>query len=81
MLQDLYAEAGRCVLLLRENGFAAEAEALDRGLHGATSGEALALIGAAARDAVRGRRDLPPAVRERLGSLRRNVDAVLRSPR
>ncbi len=81
MLPDLYEETRRWVRLLRDLGRGEDAESLDRGLYGATSGEALALIGAAVQSSLRSRPRLPAAVRDRLKRLQGEVDRVLRSPR
>ena len=81
MLQDLYAEAAHCVKELRHHGMVEDADALEAGLYGATSGEALALIGAAIKAALSSDRPIPGAVRERLVRLLRDVDAALRRAR
>ena len=81
MLEEVYAEAKECVALLGAAGFGDDAGELDRGLYGATSGEALALLGAASKRILRDRKDLPSDLRERLVRLRRAVDKVLRSVR
>lgn len=66
---------------LRELGREGDAEALERGLYGATSGEALALIAAAARGILRRRRGLPPEVADLLAGLRKEAGAALRKGR
>jgi hypothetical protein len=80
-LQGIYAETAACVALLRECGRAEDAEALDRALYGATSGEALALIGASVVQGLSRKGTLPAKTRYRLVKLRRSVDAVLRDLR
>jgi len=81
MLQDLYAEAAHCVKELRHHGMAEDADALEAGLYGATSGEALALIGAAIEAALNSDRGVPGALRKRLVRLLKDVNATLRGAR
>ena len=81
VLPDIYTESSDCVGILRTLGLADHAEELDRALCGSTSGEILALTGAAIQRILRERRkDLPPEVRDRLKRLRKAVDRALRPP-
>jgi hypothetical protein len=78
MLEDVYAEVRRLVVVLREEQAPDVAEELDRAMYGSTSGEILADLGFHLKAALRRRGALTPATRARLKALLRDVDVILR---
>lgn len=77
-LGRLYEETESCVAALREAGLATEAEQVERGLYGATSGEALEYIGAGLDALLRSDARLSPGLRRRAERILAEADAILR---
>ncbi len=79
MLDDVYAEVRRLIVVLQDEQAPDAAEELDRAMYGSTSGEILSDLGAGLSAILRKRRELTAPLRDRLTALLHEVDGLLRA--